>query len=444
MKKIAVIGGGYTGLSIAKRIIEKGNGNFEVGIYEKDAEVGGLVKAINKCDNYLDIHYRHIFKSDSYCIDMAKQFGINLIWPKTKMGYFTNHKLFEFGTPFSLLKFKPLGLINKIRFGLAIIDLKLQKRFDKLENYTAEEYIINRYGKEVYKSVWEPLLLGKFGNKKDQISMAWLWGKIALRSSSIGIDGERLGYIDGSYKMLTDKLYEYLTNNNCKFYLKTQVEKISNRNNKYIINDEDNIEYDIIVSTLPDVVTGKIYSECISDIEKKTLNNMEYTSAKTLILISKKSLSKYYWLNIGDKNIPFGGIIEHTNMISKDKYNNKNIIYISNYMYKNNKLYNYNAEELLEEYLPYLNKINPGFSKKNIEEIVLSDVEYAQPIIKTNYSKEKVKSKFEYTDLYIANMEQIYPEDRGMNYAIRLGYNIADEIISNTNITNQKKEENKR
>lgn len=429
MKKVAIIGAGYTGLSLAKRILEEGNGEFEVNIYERNEQVGGLVRAINKCNNYIDSHYRHIFKSDSYVIDMANQFGVNIIWPKTKMGYYTNNKLFEFGTPISLLKFKPLSFINKIRFGLAIIDLKLQKDVSKLEKYTAEEYIIKRYGDKVYKEVWEPLLVGKFGDKKDKISMAWLWGKICLRGSSIGIDGERLGYVQGSYKVLTDKLSEYLISKGCKIYLNYNVDNIKKKNNNYVIN-EDNKEYDIVISTLPNSVTAKIYENYISDEEKENLKLVEYTAAKTLMLVSNKSLSKYYWINIGDRTIPFGGIIEHTNMISKDEYDGKHIIYISNYMYKDNVIYKCSAKEMFEKYLPYLNKVNNNFNKEDVEQMILSEAEYAQPIIRTNYSKEKVYFKIRNEKLYIANMEQIYPEDRGMNYAIRLGYNIADKVIN--------------
>jgi len=429
MKKVAIIGGGYTGLSLAKRILEEGNGEFEVSIYERNEYVGGLVRAINKCNNYLDLHYRHIFKSDGYLINMAKQFGVNIMWPKTKMGYYTNNKLFEFGTPISLLKFTPLSFINKIRFGLAIIDLKLQKDVSKLEKFTAEEYIIKRYGDKVYNEVWEPLLIGKFGDKKDKISMAWLWGKICLRGSSIGIDGERLGYISGSFQVLTDKLYEYLNDKGCRFYLNFNVDNIEKKNNKYFINKDDN-GYDIVISTLPNSVTEKIYENCISDEEKKNLKLVEYTAAKTLMLVTNKAVSKYYWINIGYKKIPFGGVIEHTNMIFKDKYNGKHIIYISNYMYKDSELYKYNAKQLFEKYFPYLNRINNNFNKEDVQEMILSEAEYAQPIITTNYSKNKMNCKIRNEKLYIANMEQIYPEDRGMNYAIRLGYNIADKVIN--------------
>ena len=101
-------------------------------------------------------------------------------------------------------------------------------------------------------------------------------------------------------------------------------------------------------------------------------------------------------------------------------------------MYKENELYKYSKEELLDLYMPILNNINNSFTKENVEDIALTEAEYAQPIIKTNYSLHKVKYRLDKERLYIANMEQIYPEDRGMNYAIRLGYEIADNIVNET------------
>lgn len=432
MKKIAIIGAGYTGLALAKRLVENNEEKFSITIYEKENEVGGMVRATPKLETNLDRHYRHIFKSDKFVIDLAEKFNIDIIWPETKMGYFTKDRVFEFGTPISLLKFKPLNFFNKIRFGLGIISLKLNKNWKKLEKITAEEYVTKHCGKKIYSTVWEPLLTAKFGKKKSQISMAWLWGKIALRSSSTSVNGERLGYIKGSYKKLTDALYEYLLGKGCKIVLNSEVRKVRKVNNKYIIESNHLIdeEYDIVISTISNEITKKIYEECLLEEEKESLSKLEYSLARTLIIISEKPLTKFYWINIGQEDVPFGGIIEQTNLLPASEYKNSHIIYISNYMYEDDELYKYDKEKLLDTYMPALNKINPDFTKDNVKELLLFEDKYAQPIIKTNYSKERMEYKFKEQELYMANMSQIYPEDRGMNYAIRLGYDVADTIIN--------------
>ena len=274
-----------------------------------------------------------------------------------------------------------------------------------------------------------PEVVDTFLENKDKISMAWLWGKICLRSSSTTMNGERLVYLEGSYEVLIKELERYLKNNNCKIHINEAVDTIKkNENSKWTINTEKE-EFDCIVSTTAYPITKEIFKEYLSKEEQNIMDKLEYTSAKTLMIVAKKSFSKYYWINIGDRTIPFGGIIEHTNMIDKKEYNGKNIIYISNYMYKTDKLYKMSAEELLEEYFKSLQKINSNFNKNDIEKVLVFEEEYAQPVIKTNYSKEEIKIKLKEKGLYVSSMAQIYPEDRGMNYAIKIGHETADIIL---------------
>lgn len=279
-------------------------------------------------------------------------------------------------------------------------------------------------------------MISKFGEKKDKISMAWLWGKNKLRSTSSTPEGEKLGYIKGSYQELTDKLYKYLIDKNVDIKLETSVKEIIKENDKYIVKyningKEEKEEFDVIVSTIDYKGFEKLFNKYMKVEEKQKIQKVNYTSARTMMIIANKSFSPFYWLNIGDNDIPFGGIIEHTNFIDKSNYDNNHIIYISNYMTENNKLYNLSKEELLEEYMKHLTKINKEFTMKNIKDYYVFDEKYAQPIIECNYSEYIMDDKLKNEKIYLCTMPQIYPEDRGMNYAIRSGINIAKEILEN-------------
>ena len=434
--KIGIIGAGYTGLTIAKELVEKGQ---DVTIFEKQPYVGGMVNTIEIFNTRLEKYYRHIFKSDKEAIKLIKEMGLEseLIWPATKMGYLSNKKPYLFGTPISLLKFKPLNLIQKLRFGFNVIHIKLINDYKKLEKVTAEKWLKDRIGDKVYSQVWEPLLISKFGEEKDQISMAWLWGKIKLRSTSSTPEGEQLGYIKGSYQKLTDKLYEYLLNKNVNIKLETSVKEITKENDKYIVKytrnekeeKEEKEEFDVIVSTIDYKGFEKLFDKYMNEEEKQKIQKVNYTSARTMMIVANKSFSPFYWLNIGDNDIPFGGIIEHTNFIDKSNYDNNHILYISNYMTEDNKLYNVSKEELLKEYMKSLTKINKKFTMKNIKDYYVFDEKYAQPIIECNYSEYIMNDKLEKEKIYLCTMPQIYPEDRGMNYAIKSGVNLANKIL---------------
>lgn len=431
--KIGIIGAGYTGLTVAKELMENGQ---DVTIYEKQPYVGGMVNTIEIFNTRLEKYYRHIFKSDKEAIKLIKDMGLEkeLIWPATKMGYLSNKTPYAFGTPISLLKFKPLNFIQKLIFGFNVIHIKLINNYKKLEKETAEKWLIKRIGKKVYSQVWEPLLIAKFGERKDKVSMAWLWGKIKLRSTSSTPEGEQLGYIKGSYQKLTDKFYNYLIDKGVNIKLKANVKDIIKENDKYIIihgNDEkeEREEFDVIVSTIDYKGFENLFNKYIKPEEKQKIQKVKYTSARTMLIVTNKSLTPFYWLNIGDNDIPFGGIIEHTNFINKSNYDNNNIIYISNYMTEDNKLYNVTKEELLKEYMKHLTKINNEFKMENVKEYYVFDEKYAQPIIECNYSDYIMEEKLENEKIYLCTMPQIYPEDRGMNYAIKLGMKIAGEIL---------------
>lgn len=394
-----------------------------------------MVSTFSIFDTKLEKYYRHIFKSDKEVIELAEELKINdkLIWPATKMGYLINNKMYAFGTPVSLLKFNELSFIEKMRFGFNIVHLKLINDYKKLEKYTAEEWFTKRIGKNIYSIIWEPLLISKFGDKKSKVSMAWLWGKIKLRSTSSNLEGENLGYIEGSYQVLTDALYEHIKSKGVQFVLHTEVEKVEKtEENKYNIHANNKIykDFDIVISTINYETSNMLLKDFTTTEENRRMKDLKYTAARTMIIVADKSFSPFYWLNIGDNNIPFGGIIEHTNLINKSNYNNKNIIYISNYMSRENKLYNYSDEELFNEYIKHLNNINKNFTKDDVENYYVFNEEFAQPIIECNYSQNIMNHKLQNENIYLGTMPQIYPEDRGMNYAIKLGKTISKEIMN--------------
>ncbi len=428
MKKIAIIGAGYTGM-IAARELSK---YYDIDIFELDSTIGGMAKTFDAYKTPLENYYRHIFKSDSYAIQLIKELGISdqLIWPKTKMGYYSGGGIYEFGTPISLLKFKPLNLWNKFRFGCSVIKIKTIRHYEKLEKISAHEWLRKYAGKKAYEMIWEPLLFSKFGSSYKNISMAWMWGKIVLRGSSTDKDGESLGYIRGSYQVLTDALEQDLKNKNVRILCKEKVTKITKRKNKYTLLTENKqyAGYDIVLSTIAYPYFIEIAENLIDSKTLKKLKKIQYTAARIMVLFMKKPFMKFYWLNNGNKDIPFGGLIEHTNFIDKKYYDNKHVLYISNYMYENDPLYSISKNELFKKYVPMLKTINQDFDPKNVERIEVFKERYAQPIITKNYSKIIPNFKIQEENIFIASMPQIYPEDRGLNYAIRLGIEVAKQI----------------
>jgi len=386
-RKIAIIGGGLGGLVSGYLLSKQGN---KVTIFEKENFLGGLVGGFEMEGLNLEKTYHHFFRTDTDLIGLLKEIGLekNILWNKNSTGLYWNGKMYPFLGAIDLLRFKPLGLTDKLRMGLVAIYLQYDNNWQKYEKITAVDWMKKTVGKRAYEVVWKPLLKGKFDDVYDKISMAWLWARIHTRGNSKDEQGnESLGYIKGGFEILVERLAELIKINEGKINLNTEVKNIKDLEKGF----------DLIIDTRP-------------------AKEIDYLGMINVVFSSKQSLSPYYWHNINDINSPFVALLQHTNLVDKSNYNNKHIYYMGTYLSQNHKYFNWSDKEIEKEFLDYLKKIFPTFDKKQIEEIKVFRFKYAQHIVTTNY---KIPSYKVSEKVWQMNFAQIYPQDRGMNFAIK-------------------------
>lgn len=388
-KKIAIVGGGIGGLIVGYKLSQKGN---IITIFEKEKELGGLISEFKIEGKDLEKFYHHIFKTDTEIINLIKELELEnkLKWHKSSVSLFYNNVFYPFNGSIDLLKFKGLDLISKIRLGLVYIWLKLDKKWEKYQNITAIDWMKKWAGKKAYAVIWEPLIKGKFHHYSDKISMAWLWARIHTRGGSKDEKGkEVLGYLDGGFGQFFNKLADKIKDNGGKIILN---ENIDDEKIKRIEKD-----FDLIIDTRP-------------------IKEVEYLGAITLVFSSEQNLSKYYWHNINDLNSPFVAFIQHTNLVDKSKYNSKHIYYLGTYVPQNHRYFKLSDKEIEREFLDYLKIIKPEFDKTKVSEIRVFKSFYAQHIVSRKYKVKSYKVKDNY---YRLNFSQIYPQDRGINFAVK-------------------------
>jgi len=389
--KIAIIGAGLTGLVAGYRLSQKGH---RVTIFEKSDDIGGLMGGFKIADTSLEKAYHHIFSTDNYIIDLAKELGVfdKLSWHEEKTAIYSEGEIYPFMGAIDLLKFKPLDLFSKIRLGLVKIWLQKDNDWQKYENVLAYQWMKKWCGEKTYKVIWEPLLRGKFHDKYKQVSMAWLWARIHTRGNSA-----KLGYFEGGFRIIADELAKKITDNRGQIKVNTEIDI-----NK-IKKDFDKILY-----------TGPS-------------KEIDYLGAVCVVFTSKQSLSKYYWHNINDSQSPFLAFIQHTNLIDKANYGGKHVYYLGTYVPNDGELMKKSDEKIKQEFFDYLKKIFPKFEKKLIEENWVFKFKNAQHIVKTNYQLPISNIQ---KNIYVSNFAQIYPEDRGTNFAVREGEKVAQLIMS--------------
>jgi protoporphyrinogen oxidase len=301
----------------------------------------------------------------------------------------------------------------------------------KLEGVTAREWLIQTCGEEVFRIVWEPLLVGKFGPYADQVSAVWFWKKIALRGSSRSSDGrEVLAYYRGGFAALADSIGAKVRQQGGDIRLNTRVTGIESDKGRVtaVRTEHETIPVDGVLATpaLP-LIADLIESHVPKDYTAQ-LKRVRYLANICLVLELDRSLSDTYWLNVADPNFPFVGVIEHTNFEPPESYGGRHIVYLSKYLPAEDALYTMSDDEVLEFSLPHLQRMFPEFNRKWLLGHHVWRADYAQPIMEKHYSKMMPAVETPLENLFISTMAQVYPEDRGTNYAIREGRAVARKL----------------
>lgn len=423
--KIAIIGAGFTGLSAGLRLSQAGH---EVTIFEKDNLPGGLAIGFKEpaWKWSFEKHYHHWFTNDKNVLALAKEIGYEVIIKRPKTSVYLNDKIYQLDSPLSLLRFPELSFTERLRMGLVLGLLKFNPLWNLLEPFKASQVLPRLMGKKPYNKIWRPLLAKKFGTFSEDISLAWFWARIKKRTPS-------LAYPKGGFLEFANEVVSQIKKSKGEIFLGKPVEKISSDKNgvtAYLPGGEE-LDFDKAIVTLPSFFFLKIAPQLPEDYKKKLLA-LKGLSAINLVLRLNRPFFKdsTYWLNICDEKYPLTAIVEHTNFMDKRFYNNEHLVYLGNYLYHDHPFMKMGKDELLTIFDPILNNINKQY-KQSIIGTELFAAPFAQPIIPTNYSKIKPAFETPLKNVYLANIQQVYPWDRGTNYAVELGEKVADRILEN-------------
>ncbi|MBE7468146.1 MAG: oxidoreductase [Anaerolineae bacterium] len=442
--KIAIIGAGVAGLSAAYDLAGAGH---NVTIFESAAAVGGLAGGFKseRWAWHLEYFYHHWFESDNDVLDLINEIGAGdkVFFPRPITSLYVDGKIYPFDSPTRMLFFPKLPLLPKLRFGLVGLYLRLTKNWQALEKETAHHWLIRTMGETAYKILWEPLLIGKFGDYYQEVNMAWLWARIHKRSY-------RLGYFEGGFQAFVDVLAQKVQERGAQLRLNRATTAITRQGDgcfrvqfaptppssppPFTGGGGGGTEtFDRVLLTVsPQLLTQIVPT--LPDDYLASLKQLKSMGAVVMILALKQQLTdQHYWINLPKgEGFPFLALVEHTNFIDRRHYGGDHIIYCGDYLPPDHEYFTFSKEELLARFLPSLTRFNSEFDPSWVKESWLFRAKYAQPIPPVNHSTHIPPLETPLPGLYWASMSQVYPWDRGTNYAVEIGRRAARLILESS------------
>ncbi|MGI8420318.1 MAG: NAD(P)/FAD-dependent oxidoreductase [Candidatus Levyibacteriota bacterium] len=423
--KIAIIGAGFTGLSSAYQLVKQGH---EVTVFEKDPQPGGLAIGYQEkeWEWSLEKHYHHWFTNDKFILGLAKEIGHPILIKHPKTTVYVDGEIFPFDSPKDILMFPKLPLIDKVRMGVVGGLLRYNPFWKPLEKFNATKFLPAAMGEKSYKMIWEPLFHNKFGPLSNDISLAWFWARLTKRTFS-------LAYPEGGFLQFAQHLVKVIEEKGGTVNFNTELLEVTEAGEvtlkyKNAHGKGQTQRFDKVIFTLPSVLFLKTAPQ-LPETYRKQFGKRIGLGATNLVLRLKKQFFKddTYWVSVCDPTSPVMAVVEHTHFMNKSHYNNESLLYLGNYMPADSDRFRMEKDEVLKMYDPFLRKLNPDY-KKSLIGYELFKAPFAQPIIPANYSKMIPPMITPLKNVYLANMEQVYPWDRGTNYAVELGEKVAKMI----------------
>ncbi|WP_199535997.1 NAD(P)/FAD-dependent oxidoreductase [Dyella solisilvae] len=426
MMKYAILGAGPMGLMAAMELLKRGH---EVDIYERDDRIGGMSATFNFDGLDIERYYHFVCKTDFPLFELLGELGLSdtLKWTDTKMGFFYNGTLYKWGTPFALLGFKGLGLISKLRYGVHAMYTKNIQDWRPYDRIQATSWLRRWVGERAYNVLWKSLFDLKLFEHSDEISAAWIGTRIKrVALSRRSLMQETMGYLEGGSIILLDKMRAFIEAKGGRIHLQSGIDRVNTIDGKVsgiVVNGQE-LPCDAVISTAPIQYVPKIVPTLPPALAQQ-ISNIKNIPVACVILKLKKPLSENFWMNISDPAIEIPGVIEYSNLNRMTP----SVLYAPFYMPKTHPKWAKSNDELIDEVIGYLARLNPAFDPSWVLARHCHRYEFAQAICPPGFYDMLPSMRTPVQGLYMADTAYYYPEDRSINESIAVAKRLVDTVL---------------
>jgi protoporphyrinogen oxidase len=429
--RVAIIGGGIAGLTAAYDLARQGG--YALTVYEGNSFLGGLAAGFKGRPEWewpLEHFYHHLFTNDDAIIGLTRELGLSdlLEIHSPVTAFHIQGKNYPLDSPLRVLQFPLLPVVDRLRMGMAIAYLRYHplRPWRQFDRQIADAWLARWMGERAYQTLWQPMLQGKFGAHYRDVNLAWFWARIYKRTP-------KLGYFRGGFQAFVDGLARAVQQLDVQIETGARVQQIRPKTDGGLVVEvagQAPAEYDVVLSTVGPGLMRQLAPDLPANYLGQLSALRSMGAVVTTIALKHQLMPGIYWANISKREgLPFLALVEHTNMISTSHYAGDHLIYIGDYLDTDHRYFDLDADALLAEFMPYLARFNPDFRPDWVTGAWTHKAKYAQPVPPVGYAGMIPAIRTPLRGLYFASMSQVYPWDRGTNYAVEIGRDVAKMIV---------------